>query len=68
MGISSEESVTVKRLTASSANLQSGVTIGGSSFSSSCDPTGTQNVETTAVNDESIVVNVAESEAVIVFL
>lgn len=68
-GITGLTNVSVKRLTASNANVQMGVTIGGGgSFAGSCESTGTQSLESILVNGGKAIVSVAESQAVIVFL
>lgn len=68
-GIGSTGTVTAKRLTAPNANSLSGVTIGGNGgFDGSCKVTGVQDVETIALSEGQAIVDVMESEAVIIFL
>ena len=67
-GISFSDAVSVKRLTAANASSLTGVTIGGAGiFDSSCQPTGAQNFETIDVDGRKLALNMADSEAVIIF-
>lgn len=68
-GIPFSDVVFVKRLTAANASSLTGVTIGGAGiFDSSCQSTGAQNSEIVDVYGRKLVLSVADSEAVIIFL